>query len=89
MDQETVALVWSFSNQHKDIPYRISRLGRSKKDGGSGIRWNCNCPSFSYRGGKTCKHLVLLKQQVKNGEILSDNRFSITEYGLEILKINP
>lgn len=87
MDQETISLVWSFTNDHKDIPYRISRTGRSKKEGGSGVRWSCNCPSFSYRGGKTCKHLILMREQIKNGLILSDNRFAVTEYGMEVLKL--
>jgi hypothetical protein len=85
MDKETVTLVWSFTNDNKDIPYRISRVGRSKKENGNGVRWTCNCPSFSYRGGKTCKHLILMRQQVKSGQILNDNRFSVTEYGMEVL----
>ena len=85
MDQETVALVWSFTNDNKDIPYRISRAGRSKKQGGNGVRWSCNCPSFSYRGGKTCKHLILMREQIKLKKIQFDSRFSITEYGMEVL----
>jgi len=84
MDQQTVALVWSFTNENKDIPYRITKVGKSKKEGGSGVRWQCNCPSFSYRGGKTCKHLILFRQQSKNGQIKNDPRFTLTDYGVEL-----
>ncbi len=88
MDQETVALVWSFTNENKDIPYRISRLGKTKKQGGSGVKWYCNCPSFTHRGGKTCKHLILFREQIKNGQILHDRRFTVTDFGKELYSLD-
>lgn len=79
MDQQTIALVWSFSNDKKDIPYRISKLGRSRKEGGTGVKWSCNCPSFIHRGNKTCKHLIALRQSIKDKNIFSDKRFTVIE----------
>lgn len=87
MDQETVALVWSFTNENKDIPYRITKFGKAKKQGGHGVKWQCNCPSFSYRGGKTCKHLILFRQQIKNGQIVNDPRFTLTEFGMDLYQL--
>jgi hypothetical protein len=84
MDQETVALVWSFSNKNKDIPYRISRTGKSKKEGGRGVKWSCNCPSFIHRGSKTCKHLIYLKDKLKSGTAKYDEYITLTEYGLDL-----
>jgi hypothetical protein len=86
-DSNVVALVWSLTNQWKEMPYTISRNGKNKKDGGSGVEWKCTCPSFIHRGQKTCKHLSLLKSGAKDGSILFDNRFNITDFGLEILKL--
>lgn len=82
----TVAIVWSFSNDNLDIPYRISCTGQTKSEGGNGRQWKCNCPSFTKRGGKTCKHLITMRQESKSGAILADKRFQLTEYGLELLK---
>ncbi len=84
----TVALVWSFSNSMKDIPYVISRFGTPKSKGGSGTYWKCNCPSFVNRGGKTCKHLTSLREVAKSGNLLKDDRFNVTEFGIKVLKIN-
>lgn len=87
MDQETVALVWSFTNDSLDIPYRITRLGKSKKDGGKGVKWQCNCPSFVHRGSKTCKHLISFRQSLKDKNILSDKRFTLTDFGMELIGV--
>lgn len=84
----TVAMVWSFSNNTNDIPYRISCTGKTKGEGGNGRKWECNCPSFTNRGGKTCKHLITMRQESKSGAILADKRFQLTEYGLKILKLD-
>jgi hypothetical protein len=81
-----VAHVWSFADPNKDIPYRIARQGSSKKDGGKGFKWSCTCPSFVNRGGRTCKHLITMRQGVKDNTILSNTHYQISDYGLEVLK---
>lgn len=87
-DQSTVAFVWSFSNTFNDNPYKISRVGSPKREGGKGTNWKCTCPSFVNRGGKTCKHLSEFKKQSSSGSILNDKRFSLTEFGIKILKLD-
>lgn len=85
----TIALVWSLTNEFKDMPYSISRVGKSKKEGGTGVQWKCTCASFIHRGSKTCKHLIMLREGAKSGTILADSRFQITELGIKILKLQP
>lgn len=85
----TVALAWSFTNDLKDIPYTISRTGAPKSEGGKGTEWRCSCPAFVNRGGKTCKHLISLREGAKSGSILADKRFTLTEFGIKVLKLNP
>lgn len=84
---EVIAIVWSLTNEFKDLPCSISRLGKSKKEGGNGVQWKCTWTSFIHRGGKTCKHLVMLRDGAKSGTILADSRFQLTEMGLKILKL--
>lgn len=86
-DNETVAYVWSFSNKMSDIPYIVSRTGSPKSMGGKGINWKCSCPAFTNRRLKTCKHILALAQAAKDGTLLSDNRFNITDFGLKIFKL--
>lgn len=88
-DETTIAHVWSFSNDFQEVPYIISRHGSSKSNGGQGVIWKCSCPSFTKRGGKTCKHLILLKEQAKSGAILADRRFNLTEFGIKVLNLQP
>lgn len=87
-NDNTIAIVWSFTNDNMDIPYRINCSGKTKADGGNGRKWECNCPSFTKRGGKTCKHLITMREEARSGAILADKRYQLTEYGLEILKLN-
>lgn len=84
----TVALVWSFTNDFKDIPYSISRIGNLKSEGGKGIIWKCTCPVFTNRGNKNCKHIITLWEKVKLGTIFLDKRFTLTEFGIKVLKLN-
>lgn len=86
---QTVALAWSFTNDFKDMPYTISRIGNPKSEGGKGTVWKCTCPAFANRGGKTCKHLITLREEAKSGSILADKRFTLTEFGIKVLKLNP
>lgn len=88
-DQTTIAHVWSFSNDMQEVPYIISREGLNKSQGGKGVIWKCTCPSFTKRGSKTCKHLILLREQAKSGAILADKRFNLTELGLKVLNLQP
>jgi hypothetical protein len=46
-----------------------------------------NVIDLVHRAQKTCKHLILLRQGTKDKSILLDNRFNITDFGLEILKL--
>lgn len=82
-----VAVVWSFKDPNKEIPYHITCSGKTKGQGGNGRKWECNCPSFTKRGGKTCKHLITMRQESKSGSLLADKRYQLTQYGLEILKL--
>lgn len=71
-----IAIVWSFTNINSDIPYRIEYVSN---------KWSCSCPAFSFR--KTCKHLITLREQAKDKSLLNDRRYSLTDYGKEILKL--
>jgi len=73
--ENVVALVWSFSNSFSDIPYRISFIKK----------FACSCPAFRFR--QTCKHISTLKDHLKNNSIHTDDKYSISDYGKEILKI--
>ena len=84
---DMVAQVWSFSNQHNDIPYYICRVKYSNKDESSRFRYTCSCPSFVNRGGKTSKHLQEMTKCVKDKSIINDRRFILTEFGIKILKL--
>lgn len=88
LGENVVAQVWSFKNDMQEIPYLIMRVGSHKKQGGSGYKWSCSCPSFSYYGrGVTCKHLITLKAKAKDGTLLNDNHFIISDFGMEVLKL--
>ena len=69
LGDNVVCHVWSFLDDSKDIPYSIFRFGKSKKERGTGYKWECSCPSFKFRGGKTCKHLITMRQEVKDKTI--------------------
>lgn len=83
-----VALVWSFKDKMKDDPYHICRYGSSKKEGGTGYKWTCSCASFIYGGSRTCKHLINLRKEARDGTLLSDDRYKISEYGMKVLKLD-
>jgi len=85
--EEQIAIVWSFKNDLAEIPYKIISKGSTKKDGGKGIIWSCSCPHFVNRGKRTCKHLTTLKEKAKDGTILSDDRYQLTDIGKAILKV--
>jgi len=85
LGDNVVCHVWSFLDDSKDIPYSISRFGKSKKDYGTGYKWECSCPSFKFRGSKTCKHLITMRQKVKDKTILSDKRYVISDFGMIVL----
>ena len=87
LGDNVVCHVWSFLDDSKDIPYSISRLGKSKKERGTGYKWQCSCPSFKFRGGKTCKHLITMREKVKDKSILNDKRFIISDFGMIALKL--
>ncbi len=63
------------------------RRGKPKREGGDGAKYSCTCPAFVNRGRRTCKHLAALKEEAKNGSILSDRRFQVSTIGKVILKI--
>ncbi|CAB4196737.1 Zinc finger, SWIM-type [uncultured Caudovirales phage] len=85
LGDNVVCHVWSFLDDSKDIPYSIFRFGKSKKERGTGYKWECSCPSFKFRGGKTCKHLITMRQEVKDKTILSDKRYVISDFGMIVL----
>jgi hypothetical protein len=74
-----IAFVWSFRDQLAEIPYRIEQTA------GTRPRKTCTCPAFSYSGGSTCKHLQALKKGIKDGTILTNDKFQLTAYGKESL----
>ena len=80
-NDKTIAYVWSFKNDMADIPYRIELRP------GAQPRKVCNCPAFSFSGGRTCKHIRVLKEKINDGTIFTDEHYQITEYGKKLLKI--
>ena len=87
-EETTLAYVWSFRDTTDNtIPYRISRKGRPKREGGTGAKLLCTCPSFINRGKRTCKHIVLLRAGSKDKSILQDEHYQITDEGKVILKL--
>ena len=86
-DHLVVCFVWSFKNDDAVAPYRITRRGASKKDGGSGYQWLCSCPHFTNRH-QICKHLKTMREEAKNGIIFYDKRYSLTDFGKKVLKLN-
>lgn len=81
LPDRTIAYVWSFTDDMMTIPYRIELRP------GAQPRKVCNCPAFSYSGGKTCKHIRTLREKVRDGTLLEDEHFQVTEYGKTILKL--
>jgi hypothetical protein len=82
---DMVAQVWSFTGGNNDIPYYIRRIGEAKDSGGNGIKWTCSCMAFSRRSN--CKHLNIMRETVKDGSILYDERFILTEFGKKVLGV--
>lgn len=78
-----VALVWSFIDQMKDDPYRICcyQATDGKKS------WTCSCASFIYGGSRTCKHLIGLRKEAREGSLLADNRYKVSDFGMKVLKL--
>lgn len=70
-----LALVWSFSNEYKDIPYRISLISK---------KYSCNCPAFVHR--RNCKHLITFREGMSSGTILNDKRYNVSDIGKEIIE---
>lgn len=88
METITLAYVWSFNaNSKSDIPYRIDRQGRSKREGGAGAKLRCTCPSFINQGHRTCKHITTLRTGIKDKSILQDDRYQLTDEGKIIFKL--
>lgn len=82
MGDETICFVWSFLDKMSDIPYRIDLKAGAKP------RKVCTCPAFSYSGGSTCKHLITMRQEAKDGTLLTDDRYQLTDFGKKLLKLN-
>jgi hypothetical protein len=83
-----IALVWSFKNKLQDIPYRITHKPLVKTNGLRILNMRCNCPAFNFQGkGKSCKHLTALKEGVNNKTIEDDERFTLTDYGRQVLNL--
>ena len=82
-DTTTVALVWSFRNTDQSIPYRICCYQSS----GGKKSWTCSCASFIYGGSRTCKHLIGLRKEAREGSLLADNRYKVSEFGMKLLKL--
>lgn len=79
---ELLAHVWSFSSDLAEDPYMIVLKPGAKP------RKICTCPRFIYSGSKTCKHLATLRQKVKDGTILQDDRYKLTDFGKEYFKLS-
>ena len=78
----TIAYVWSFrEDADQDIPYRIDLWPGAKP------RMTCTCPSFVNRGRHTCKHLVTLREEARNGLLLFNQKFQVTDFGKTHLKL--
>ncbi len=52
------------SDKDDELFYSVEIYGASKREGGSGEKWSCNCPHFTYRR-KVCKHILKVKQAFK------------------------
>lgn len=76
-----LCLVWSLTNKNADDPYSLVLKPGAKP------RIVCTCPRFIYAGGKTCKHIGILKSKVKDGSILSDDNFKLTTEGKTHFKV--
>jgi len=71
-----IAQVWSFSKDN-DIPYLLSFDGRMK----------CSCPSHSqWRRRVDCKHISAFKDAAKNGTLMLNDKFTLSDLGFEFLK---
>jgi len=78
----TIAFVWSFNEKsNQDIPYRIDLWPGAKP------RMTCTCPSFANRGRQICKHLTVMKEEARNGLLLFNQKFQVTDFGKEYLKL--
>ena len=69
-----LALVWSFTDELQQIPYRIEY--HSKK-------YSCTCPAFTHR--RNCKHLITFREGMRSGAIHTDSRYNLTDYGKEVI----
>jgi hypothetical protein len=83
---ELIAYVWSF-REASDIPYRIMLRTYMDNNNREKRKWSCNCPSFVNRGRKVCKHLTTLKEEAKDGTLLADRRFDVSDFGKKVLKL--
>jgi hypothetical protein len=80
---ELLAHVWSFTNRDNDgIPYSIEVVP------GKTPRKTCSCWAFRKSGGKTCKHIAVMRIKINNGTILQDDHFKLTEFGMVYLRVN-
>lgn len=52
----------------KDLYYTVETRGATEREGGTGIKWRCNCPHNAYRG-KICKHILRVKAKMR-GEVV-------------------
>lgn len=78
-----VCQAWSHTDDSQEIPYLIRRLGKPASQGGTGYKWYCNCPSRQ----NPCKHISVLKAAAKNGTILFDKRYTLSDFGREIFSL--
>lgn len=49
------------SSTNDELYYTVERYGASKRDGGTGTKWRCNCPHNAYRH-KRCKHIDAIQK---------------------------
>lgn len=77
-----LCLVWSLTNPHQDNPYSIALRQGAKP------RLVCTCPAFSIHGqGRTCKHVHLLREKVRQGTIMDDEHFKLTPEGMSHFRV--
>ncbi len=76
MADNVIAKVWSFSDALQKIPYTIETDSRG--------HMICSCPSSRLRK-QTCKHISTLVEQCRNGTILTNEQYRITDYGIRFL----
>lgn len=69
-----LALVWSFTNDLQDIPYRIEYSAK---------KYSCTCPAFTHR--RNCKHLTAFRDGMKANTLHNDSRFNLTDNGKDFL----